>query len=73
MSGVPTLMDALKDVDECVPAAVARSLGQIGAAAKEAVPARIDAFKDEVKGVRARAAEALKKIDPEAAREVGVP
>jgi HEAT repeat protein len=60
-------------VDERVAAAAARSLGQIGPAAKAAVSALIDALKDEDKDVRTAAAEALKKIDPEAARKAGVP
>jgi HEAT repeat protein len=63
----------LKDRDERVRQSAAWALGEIGAAAKPAVPALIEALKDEDRDVQFRAAEALKRIDPEAAHKAGVP
>ena len=40
--------------------------------ARPVVPALLDTLKDEVPAVREAAAEALRKIDPEAAAKVGV-
>jgi HEAT repeat protein len=47
-------------------------LGKFGAAAESAMPALLKATKDEDEKVRAAAREALKSIDPEAARKAGV-
>ena len=41
--------------------------------AKAAVPALIDALKDEDNIIRSRATDALKKIDPESTKKMGVP
>jgi HEAT repeat protein len=48
-------------------------LGEIGPDAKDAVPALRDALKDRNRGVRVAAAEALRKVDAEAAAKAGVP
>jgi HEAT repeat protein len=50
----------------------AKALGQFGPAAKEAVPALTEALKDVNPKVRQEAAQALKIVDPEAARKVGI-
>jgi hypothetical protein len=50
----------------------AYSLGEFGSSARAAVPALLDCLHDEHAAVRQHAAEALKKIVPEAAREAGV-
>ena len=50
----------------------AHSLGEFGSAAKAAVPALVDLLHDEHEAVRQHAAEALKRIDPEAATRAGV-
>jgi HEAT repeat protein len=50
----------------------AKALGQFGLAAKEAVPALTKALKDANPRGRQEAAEALKQIDPEAAKKAGI-
>ena len=70
---VAALADALKHHDERVRHAAAVSLGRFGAPAKAAVPALIDALKDEDNIIRSRATDALKKIDPESTKKMGVP
>jgi HEAT repeat protein len=52
----------LKDKDEEVRRYAAKALGNIGPKAKEAVPALIEALKDENLDVRYYAQEALNKI-----------
>src|ERR1051326_9214749 len=49
------------------------ALGQIGSNAKAAVPALIGALKAGDERLRGLAANKLKKIDPEAARQAGSP
>jgi HEAT repeat protein len=44
--------------------AAARALGMMGAKAKSAIPALVEALRDKRDGVRAEAAEALQKIEP---------
>ena len=75
---VAALIDALKDDSSVpkeylglVPQHAAKALGQIGPDATDAVPALIEATKDENEFVRQQAAEALKKIDLEAAAKGG--
>jgi hypothetical protein len=51
---------------------VAQALGPIGPDAKDAVPVLLKAMKDGNQELQRRAAEALKKIDPEAARKAAV-
>jgi HEAT repeat protein len=80
---VPVLIRALKAQEAEVRRGAAYALGKIGVEAKAAVPALIDALTDRGgydKGmgcwahcytVSYAASEALRKIDPEAAREAG--
>ena len=49
------------------------ALGAVGPEAKEAVPALVDALKDKDEAVRTCAADALKNVDPEAAKKAGAP
>ncbi len=64
--GLSALIAALKDEDKEVRGRAANALGQIGPAAKEAVPALIAALKDEDRLVRLHAAWALGQIGPAA-------
>ncbi len=66
--GMPALIDALKNGSEHA----ALALGEIGPDAREAVPALLAAIKSGQEDVSRSAAEALRKIDPEAARRAGV-
>lgn len=70
---VPLLIQALTD-HAYLTQQSARTLGQIGPAAKDAVPALIKAARDKKNKplVQAEAAQALKKIDPEAAAKLGI-
>jgi HEAT repeat protein len=85
--GVPPI-DDLKDHEESFPAreirrsAALKALGEMGPAAKDAVPALVKIIEDRYsrfteKGTphvrRVAAWEALQKIDPEAAKQVGPP
>ncbi len=51
----------------------AEVLGSLGAEAKAAAPALAETVKDPDEAVRRAAGEALKKIDPDAAKKAGVP
>lgn len=62
----------MKDRHHEVRRSAAKALGQLGTAAKDAVPALIETLKDENGDVRQDAAIALKKIDPEAAKKAGL-
>jgi HEAT repeat protein len=50
----------------------AEALGRMGARAREATPALLEALESEFAEVRSLAAEALRKVDPEAARKAGI-
>jgi vesicle coat complex subunit len=71
-AAVKPLVGALKDEDPDVRMEAALTLGRIGRNATAAVPALIEALKDEDSDVANAAAEALKSIDPEAAKRAGV-
>ena len=59
--------------DDKVRGTAAEALGQLGPAAKAAVPALLDACEDRSVLVRHAAIEALRKIDPEAAHRAESP
>lgn len=63
---VPALIESLRDGNLCTTAAEA--LGNIGPDAKNAVPALMKLLANEDERMRAYSIDALKKIDPEAAR-----
>jgi HEAT repeat protein len=63
---VPNLIKTLKHEDPKMRYHAAKSLGKLGAQAKEAVPALAQALKDDDKDVRMRAAYSLGNIGPEA-------
>jgi HEAT repeat protein len=70
---VPALVTALTDQEESVVRTfVPTALGGIGPAAQAAVPSLLDALEDEDLSLRSGAAEALKKIDPQAAAKAGI-
>lgn len=71
-AAVPTLVEALKDRDKQVGMGSARILGQIGAEVTVAKAALVEVLQDAEEGVRSRAAQSLKKIDPETAKKAGV-
>ena len=60
------LIEGLGHDHTVIRAGAADALGQLGPAAKAAVPALIAATKDKARFVRESAAEALQEIDPEA-------
>jgi HEAT repeat protein len=69
---IPMLTGALKDPDPTTRCHAAYWLGRIGPAAKAAVPALVEALRDAgLYGASSTAADALKSIDPEAARQAG--
>ena len=68
---VPALVVALKDKDFGVRVAVCEALGNHGPAARAAVPGLIRLLKDE-NAPKQAAADALRKIDPDAAAKAGV-
>jgi HEAT repeat protein len=72
-SALPVLVAALKR-EEPLPLRVqaARKLGEVGPAAKAAVPALLEAWRDPDTSAQNFAAIALKAIDPEAAAKAGV-
>jgi hypothetical protein len=72
IKGYPALAGALKNGDPQVRAYVAQKLGEVGPRAKAMVPHLLAALKDSNRLVHTRAAEALKKIDPAAAKKAGV-
>jgi HEAT repeat protein len=57
---------------QTLPEYAARLLGEMGPAAREAVPNLVAALQDPITGIRREAGDALKKIDPEAAAHAGV-
>jgi HEAT repeat protein len=73
---LPTLLQALNDreePDKRLQTAAVETLGAIGPRAQAAVPRLLEVIKTDENGYRVeRAAEALKKIDPEIAAKVGV-
>jgi HEAT repeat protein len=64
---------ALRDKDPHQRTLAAFFLGHLGPEARGATPALVTVLKDENERVRAAAATALKRIDPEAAARAGVP
>jgi HEAT repeat protein len=72
---VPNLVAAFKDSEYVVRKAAVLALGEMGPAAKDAVPSLIDKWRDtaDYSAVSDAAARSLKKIDPEVARNAGVP
>jgi HEAT repeat protein len=70
---IPALMKALDDANELICWIAADWLGQLGPAAREAVPALRQALRRPFKItlIRAGVALALERIDPQAAAEVG--
>lgn len=70
---VPALLAFLKGKDDKgMKPEVIYALGRIGPRAKEAVPELIPLLKDQDQRLRKAAAEALQKIDPDAATKAGV-
>lgn len=69
---VPALIEALKDDFTDVRRTAAGTLGLFGEEARSAVPALTAALRDREPSVRKTAGQALKTIDPEAARKAGV-
>ncbi len=71
---VPTLVETLRTGEASQKRLAALVLGQIGPDAKEAVPELIKVYGNNVMDPESskRAAEALKKIDPEAAAKAGI-
>ena len=69
---VPDLLEALKKGPKADRNMILITLGEMGDKAKDAVPAVVASLQDDDEYVRAAAAEALKKLDPEAARKAGV-
>jgi len=59
------LIDGLKDADAAVRKESAEKLGELGAKAKEAVPALVEAMKDKDEDVRDAAIVAVVSIDPD--------
>jgi HEAT repeat protein len=69
---IPALVARVDDPDATTRAHTASRLGRIGSAAKAAVPALVRALRDTGPWVAPSAAEALKQIDPVAARAAGL-
>jgi HEAT repeat protein len=67
------LVSALEDKDDKICCDAAAMLERIGPGAKAIVPDLLRLLKDKYAPYYDPAAEALKKIDPEAAKEAGVP
>jgi HEAT repeat protein len=70
---VSVLAAALEDKDPETRRAAADALGSIGPAGKSAVAALARVLRDKIPEVRKAAAQAMRKIDAEAAANVGVP
>jgi HEAT repeat protein len=73
---VPVLIELLRDADPDVGADAAYALARIGPEARAAVPALLDTLRRKDPGggrLREAAADALGRIDPEAAGNAGVP
>jgi HEAT repeat protein len=71
-AAVAPLSEALKDENRTVRTWAVIALSQYGTVAKPAVSALIGALKDPDKEVQSKVQDALKKIDPEAAKKAGV-
>jgi hypothetical protein len=69
---VPFLIGCLNRKSTDDRAAAATALAESGSAAKSAVPALLECFKNDEKEVAKIAAAALKKIDPQAAAQAGI-
>ena len=73
---LPTLLHALNDreePDERLRTAAVKALGEVGPRARAAVPQLLEIIEEDDNGYRVEvAAEALKKIDSEAAVKAGV-
>ena len=69
---LPLLIDHLSKVGENSKWEIFEALAEMGSAAEDAVPAITADLKSQSPEVRQRAAEALRKIDPEAADEAGM-
>jgi len=73
---VPLLCECVGDSDEILSCASLDSLGEIGPAAKEVVPTLVKMLSDKREGnnrtTAIKAGDALRKIDPEAAKQAGV-
>lgn len=72
---VPALIVVLQKKHGFHPAvriAICKALPSLGPAAKQALPALVQALRDDNESVRRQAAEAIKAIDPDAAKEAGV-
>ncbi len=69
---VDRLLAALKDKEADVRENAALSLGAIGPLAKAALPQLVEALKDKL-AVRLSAREAIKKINPDTAKRLGLP
>lgn len=70
---VPALIETLNAKEDWVRLHAARALRDMTPPPREAVPALTRLLKNEHSGVQQIAREALKKIDPEAAKRAGVP
>ena len=70
-AAVPTLMEILRDDEQHRLDALA-ALGGIGPPARSSVPALLRIWKEDDESERWYAAQALKRIDPEAAKKAGV-
>lgn len=70
---VPALLDALNGEDSAARLWAAQALGLIGEGARAAVPALRRALVSQDARISSAAAESLKKVDPNAASEAGVP
>jgi HEAT repeat protein len=66
------MMEALTDKDATVRKHSIRCLAQVGPDARSAIPALVKAFQEDTQEVSNAAAEALRRIDPEAAVKAGV-
>jgi HEAT repeat protein len=72
-AAIPALMESLRDSDCTVRIRSAWALGDLGPAAKIAFPALLDARNRRPDLEQEAIAEALKRIDPWAAKQAGVP
>jgi HEAT repeat protein len=69
---LPVLIEALQDKRREDRGDIAFRLAHFGSKAKASIPALCDALRDADETTRYMAAEALKQIDPEAARRAGI-
>jgi hypothetical protein len=70
-TAIPVLIALLRDPEPQVRQIAAQGLGKVGAGASAAIPAISIACHDENDMVQQQARQALRAIDPEAARKVG--